>query len=165
MITKTQQPGMKASGEHIVTLINNPQSDPINKIDPPMRPPPLLLTQDKIYLNKINSCNRSVFEKNVLRLLLQIPCGCYTTYGQLAGALHSSPRAVGNALRRNPFSPQVPCHRVVATQRSIGGFKGVVGEETDKVREKRVLLKREGVKFDGRGRVLGSPFEGWRQLT
>ncbi|KKF92814.1 Methylated-DNA--protein-cysteine methyltransferase [Ceratocystis platani] len=163
MTTKTQQPGMKASSEYIVTLINNPQSDPVNKIDPPTRPPPLLLTEDKIYLNKINSCNRSLFEKNVLRLLLQIPCGSYTTYGQLAAVLHSSPRAVGNALRRNPFSPQVPCHRVVATQRTIGGFKGRVGEETDEVREKRTLLKREGVKFDGRGRVLGSPFEGWRR--
>ena len=51
--------------------------------------------------------------KRVYDALLQIPAGRVATYASLARALGSSPRAVGGALRRNPFAPRVPCHRVV----------------------------------------------------
>ncbi|KFX97809.1 hypothetical protein O988_04666, partial [Pseudogymnoascus sp. VKM F-3808] len=53
------------------------------------------------------------FQERVYTLLTQIPEGRVTTYGALARALKSSPRAVGNALRNNPFAPEVPCHRCV----------------------------------------------------
>lgn len=64
------------------------------------------------------------FRKRVLSALCQVPAGSYTTYLALSNHLSSSPRAVGNALRNNPFAPRVPCHRVVAADGGIGGFGG-----------------------------------------
>jgi len=47
-----------------------------------------------------------------------------TTYGDLARALVTSPRAVGTALRVNPFAPYIPCHRIVARDGRLTGFFG-----------------------------------------
>ena len=66
----------------------------------------------------------TLFRRRVLRALCQVPPGSYTTYLALSDHLASSPRAVGNALRNNPFAPRVPCHRVVAADGGIGGFGG-----------------------------------------
>ncbi|XXG97362.1 hypothetical protein Hte_003661 [Hypoxylon texense] len=111
-------------------------------------------------LQRIAASNRTVFEKKVWTLLCQIPRGSVSTYALLSVHLGSSPRAVGNALRRNPFAPQVPCHRVVATGGALGGFKGrwPRGGEGVTLDEKRRLLRGEGVRIDGRGRVLGTPW-------
>lgn len=48
----------------------------------------------------------TAFQSTVYELLLQIPEGRVATYAALARALESSPRAVGGALRRNPFAPE-----------------------------------------------------------
>lgn len=83
----------------------------------------------------------------------------------MSAHLGSSPRAVGNALRRNPFAPEVPCHRVVATGGALGGFKGKWPRDGEGITldEKRLLLRREGVRFDDAGaRILGTPFSGFR---
>ncbi|KAJ9161008.1 hypothetical protein NKR19_g2709 [Coniochaeta hoffmannii] len=113
---------------------------------------------------RISSSPSTPFQKSVWFATLQIPRGCVSTYNIIAQHLKSSPRAVGNALRRNPFAPEVPCHRVVATDATLGGFKGKIarrdGEGITLV-EKRVLLRREGVRFDDKGRVLGTPFRGF----
>jgi methylated-DNA-[protein]-cysteine S-methyltransferase len=53
------------------------------------------------------------FQSRVYELLSQIPEGRVSTYAAMSKALDSSPRAVGGACRRNPFAPQVPCHRVI----------------------------------------------------
>lgn len=78
----------------------------------------------------------------------------------MAEVLHSSPRAVGQALRRNPFAPVVPCHRVVAADRYIGGFCGTWGTDEAQVQRKRRMLEEEGVSFEGHyvvsGCVLGA---------
>ena len=59
--------------------------------------------------------------------------------------LGSSPRAVGGALRRNPFAPRVPCHRVVAAGgAALGGFSGTWGATPETARKLRMLLE-EGV--------------------
>ncbi|KAI0317689.1 6-O-methylguanine DNA methyltransferase, partial [Amylostereum chailletii] len=56
---------------------------------------------------------------------LLIPSGKVTTYKALSIQIGAgSPRSVGGALRNNPFAPWVPCHRVVATDLFVGGFKG-----------------------------------------
>lgn len=57
----------------------------------------------------------SAYQTRVYTLLQQIPAGRVTTYAALAAALNSSPRAVGGALRNNPFAPEVPCHRCIAS--------------------------------------------------
>ena len=74
-----------------------------------------------------------------------------TTYGLLAKALNSSPRAVGQALRCNPYAPIVPCHRVVSSDGSIGGFMGKVRGKT--IEKKISLLKTEGVGVEN-GRIV-----------
>ncbi|KAK1708035.1 6-O-methylguanine DNA methyltransferase [Colletotrichum lupini] len=114
----------------------------------------------KTQLDRIDRSNRTAYEKRVWTALCQVPKGQITTYGILAAHLKSSPRAVGNALRRNPFAPQVPCHRVVATGGALGGFKGKWPKNGEGITldEKRMLLRKEGVKIDSSGRVLGSPF-------
>lgn len=111
-------------------------------------------------LQRIAASDRTVFEKKVWNLLCQIPRGQVSTYGLLSAHLGSSPRAVGNALRRNPFAPQVPCHRVVATNKTLGGFKGKWPKDGEgiTINEKRRLLRGEGVKIDDKGRVLGTPW-------
>lgn len=57
----------------------------------------------------------SEYQTRVYALLQQIPEGKITTYAALARALDSSPRAVGGALRNNPFAPEIPCHRCIAS--------------------------------------------------
>ncbi|KAF4438292.1 hypothetical protein F53441_12835 [Fusarium austroafricanum] len=111
----------------------------------------------------IEASTRTPFEKRVWTLLCQIPEGSFSTYGIMAAHLKSSPRAVGNALRRNPFAPEVPCHRVVATGGKLGGFKGKWPKDGEGITldEKRRLLKGEGVRWDENGRVIGTPFGGF----
>ncbi len=83
------------------------------------------------------------FADKVYKLCKQIPKGKVSTYGAMAKALDSSPRAVGQALRCNPYAPIVPCHRVVASTGKIGGFMGrVKGKEIER---KIALLASEGV--------------------
>jgi methylated-DNA-[protein]-cysteine S-methyltransferase len=90
------------------------------------------------------------FEQRVYASLCEVPRGSVTTYGLLAERVGSgSARAVGQALRRNPFAPRVPCHRVIRADMSIGGFQGA--ESGACVAGKRELLAKEGVLFaDGR---------------
>lgn len=57
----------------------------------------------------------------VWRALREIPCGQVQTYGELAAALLSSPRAVGQACGNNPIPIVIPCHRVVS-RAGLGGF-------------------------------------------
>jgi methylated-DNA-[protein]-cysteine S-methyltransferase len=120
---------------------------------------------NSVLLAKIENSKLSPFQKRVLSALLQIPMGQYTTYGILAKYLHSSARAVGAGLRGNPFAPEVPCHRVLATGGGIGGFKGSWGrngEDGLNDAEKRSLLRKEGLRFDGLGRVVSKPWDGFQ---
>ncbi len=81
--------------------------------------------------------------KKIYELVSRVPKGKVTTYGAIAAKLSTSPRAVGQALKKNPFAPKVPCHRVISSDGSIGGFKGRTRGKA--IREKIRLLKREGV--------------------
>jgi len=64
------------------------------------------------------------------------------TYGEIATILKSSPRAVGQALKKNPYAPIVPCHRVIHTDGRIGGYNGIK-DSKKKIR----MLKSEGIRI------------------
>ena len=93
------------------------------------------------------------FRRKVYEALLEVPPGRVTTYGLLGKRVGcASAQAVGGALRENPFAPEVPCHRVVASDLSIGGFNGCrAGGE---IARKMKRLAGEGVPLDARGRLL-----------
>lgn len=84
----------------------------------------------------------TAFQKSVWELLLQIPYGCTTTYGELASRLSGGGRsfsqAVGHAVGHNPVSVLVPCHRVVGAGGSLTGYAGGIDR-------KIALLTLEGV--------------------
>lgn len=94
---------------------------------------------------KIENCKATPFQKRVWKALLEIPRGEVKSYGWLARRVGrpKAARAVGNALGKNPFAPEVPCHRIVSSI-GIGGYSGRGG-----VSKKRQLLMKEGVKRDG----------------
>jgi methylated-DNA-[protein]-cysteine S-methyltransferase len=94
------------------------------------------------------------FQKKVYSLTKQVPRGKVTTYGAIAKKLKGSPRAVGQALRVNPFAPVVPCHRVIKSDGSIGGFGGEVAGK--KIQEKITMLRREGI--DIKDNKIGKKF-------
>ena len=96
------------------------------------------------------------FQVKVYSAACMIPAGSVVTYQQLARHIHcNSPRAIGQALKRNPHAPDVPCHRVVAVK-SLGGFFGQ--RDGKEVQRKKQLLMDEGVQFDSEGRILTSCF-------
>lgn len=94
----------------------------------------------------------TAFEQRIYAALDAIPPGKAASYAWVAQrARCGSARAVGQALRRNPFAPAVPCHRVVAADRTLGGYQGSAAQ--DALRLKRERLEAEGVEFDEDGRV------------
>jgi methylated-DNA-[protein]-cysteine S-methyltransferase len=80
----------------------------------------------------------------------RIPRGSVTTYGRLAAAAGSpgAARAAGRAMACNPYAPEVPCHRVVASDGRLTGYSGEGG-----VDRKAAMLAAEGVPIDN-GRVV-----------
>ena len=83
------------------------------------------------------------FQKRVWAAMRDIPYGETATYGGMAMALGSGPRAVGMACGRNPLPIVVPCHRVLASGGREGGYSGGQGLKT-----KHKLLALEGVTLD-----------------
>ena len=65
----------------------------------------------------------SAYQQKVWNALLVIPVGRTLTYGELALKLQSSPRAIGQACKRNPLALFIPCHRVVG-KNDLGGYMG-----------------------------------------
>lgn len=80
------------------------------------------------------------FTENFYKLVMQIPRGRVSTYGELAKALGDvkAARAVGRMLNANPYAPIVPCHRVVMGDGALGGFGGGIDKKVK-------FLGREGV--------------------
>lgn len=64
----------------------------------------------------------TVFQRKVWQEIADIPVGHTTSYGELAKAIKSAPRAVGGACGANPYPIVVPCHRVIAAGGGLGGF-------------------------------------------
>jgi methylated-DNA-[protein]-cysteine S-methyltransferase len=94
----------------------------------------------------LDTADITPFQRKVYRAAMRIPRGKVTTYAALARAIGCrSARAVGQALRRNPFAPAVPCHRVITSRLTLGGFAGQ--RQGPNITRKRHLLAAEGVKF------------------
>ena len=87
----------------------------------------------------------TAFQRRVWDSLAKIPLGESRTYGELARQLHTAPRAVGGACGANDIALVVPCHRVVGTQGSLGGFMHAVAGNPIAI--KRWLLTHEGYRF------------------
>ena len=82
------------------------------------------------------------FQIKVWKYLRSIPKGHVRTYSQVAKAINKpkAVRAVANAIGKNPYAPKIPCHRVIRSDGSLGGYSGKGGINT-----KRKLLKLEGI--------------------
>lgn len=77
-------------------------------------------------------------------LLKKVPKGKVTTYKELAKAANTKAyRAIGQIMKKNPNAPEVPCHRVVSSNGTLGGYMGKTTGET--LQKKIALLKKEGV--------------------
>jgi len=89
-----------------------------------------------------NDFRGTKFQKKVWNYLKTIRKGTVKTYKQVAIAINrpKSARAVANAVGKNPFAPKIPCHRVIRSDGSLGGYSGKGGFKT-----KKLLLKREGI--------------------
>ena len=77
-------------------------------------------------------------QKKIWKELLKIPYGSTKTYGEIAKKIKTSPRYVGNVCGQNKHLLIVPCHRVVRSDGSLGGFSSIGG-----IKLKKRLLKLE----------------------
>ena len=82
------------------------------------------------------------FQLKVWTYLKTIPKGSVKTYKEVAIGIKSpqSARAVANACAKNPYAPKIPCHRVIRSDRALGGYSGRGG-----IKQKRKLLRSEKV--------------------
>ena len=88
------------------------------------------------------------FSDRAYDLLRKVPKGRVTTYKEIANALGTKAyRGVGQAMKNNPYAPEVPWHRVVATSGRIGGFMGKTSGAA--IQKKIKMLKDEGIEFHG----------------
>ena len=84
------------------------------------------------------------FQRRVWGEIVAIPAGRVASYGEIARALRSGPRAVGQACGANHFPLAIPCHRVVSSS-GIGGFAH--NDDGFHLGIKRWLLAHEGIAF------------------
>ncbi len=81
------------------------------------------------------------FNEKCYQILRKVPAGKVVTYKQIAQRLNSNAhRAVGNAMNRNPYAPEVPCHRVINSNGNLGGF-------ASGIKNKIKMLRKEGIKI------------------
>ena len=82
------------------------------------------------------------FQLKVWSYLRKIPRGTTRTYSQVAKGIGKplAVRAVANAIGKNPYAPKIPCHRVIRSDGSLGGYSGKGG-----IKAKKMLLKKEGI--------------------
>ena len=85
------------------------------------------------------------FQLKVWNYLMKIPKGKILTYKEVARAIGKpkSFRAVANAVGKNPFPPNIPCHRVVRSDGGIGGYsgKGGIDQKIRLLRSEKVFMK------------------------
>ena len=81
------------------------------------------------------------FQDKVLNIAKKIPRGKVTTYKEIGKALNSRAyRAIGTALKNNPYAPKISCHRVIPSNLTLGSYDGRLNNP-----KKISLLKKEGI--------------------
>ena len=92
----------------------------------------------------MNKLSGTPFQIKIWNYLKKIPKGRVKTYSQVAKAIGKPKaiRAVANAIGRNPYSPSIPCHRVIRSDGSLGGYSGKGG-----IKQKLKLLRSEKIKI------------------
>lgn len=116
----------------------------------------------KVYDGKDVSFNFSLatnylsnYARRVIEATLLIPIGYVTSYEAIAKAVGGSARAVGNFMARNPFVPLVPCHRVVCSDFSLGGYGGGLNVKLQILkREKRGYTSERKLSLNGKKLLL-----------
>lgn len=87
------------------------------------------------------------FAEKVYKVVKSIPRGKVASYKSVAVAVGTtSYRAVGQALKGNPYTPEVPCHRVVSSSGKVGGFMGEISGKN--LKRKIEILRSEGVEIE-----------------
>ena len=113
--------------------------------------PMLIETLDKVknyFSNKIGfysipiDLKKTKLQIKILKTIMDIPFGNFYTYGSLAKKLNIHPRVVGHACSINPLPLIIPCHRVLRSDKKLGGYSYGNGIET-----KRWLLNHENIKL------------------
>jgi O-6-methylguanine DNA methyltransferase len=90
------------------------------------------------------------YSQKILQATATIPVGYVTSYGALAKAVGGGPRAVGNVMASNPFMPLVPCHRVVKSDYTLGGYGGGLKVKVDLLsRERRGFVEAKQLRVNG----------------
>lgn len=88
-----------------------------------------------------SSASITEFQRKVYLETLRVPAGQTVTYGEIARRIGCrSARAVGQALHRNPFAPDVPCHRVVASGGKIGGYAFGIEKKLELLQKEQELF-------------------------
>ena len=86
------------------------------------------------------------FNQKVWRLIAKIPKGKVTTYKEIARKLKTKAyRAVGNACNKNPYAPEVACHRVVSSNGSIGGYAHGIKKKIEILKKEKVFVKNNRI--------------------
>jgi len=85
------------------------------------------------------------FQIKVWNYLRKIPKGKVKTYMDVAKAIGKplAVRSVANAIGKNPYPPKIPCHRVIRSDGSLGGYSGKGGIKT-----KKILLIKEKININ-----------------
>ncbi len=125
-----------------------------------------LATLKSIYDGKTVNTNLSLatahlpaYTKKVLKTTSSIPLGYVTSYGAIAKAVGGGPRAVGNIMASNPFAPIVPCHRVVKSDFTLGGYGFGLKVKVELLgREKRGFPSSKEIEVEG-GQLTVFPVE------
>jgi len=86
------------------------------------------------------------FEEEIYKVLKKVPKGKVTTYKLIAEALGTKAyRAVGNAMNKNPYAPEVPCHRVVDSNGHLHGFAHGLKKKAEMLRKEGINIKNNKI--------------------
>ena len=95
------------------------------------------INKTNVYLKEFSD-----FQRRVYRAVLKIPLGEVRSYSWVAKRIGRprAIRAIGTALKKNPFAPIIPCHRVIKSDGSLGGYnRGLKIKKKLLKREKRII--------------------------